>query len=556
MLLAVLLAVLAACDATVPTPTGTAATVVPSAPTESAAATGSPLPSPSIVDMGSLMWHRLADSGQLSDPVGAVEVVGLSKLPDGSLVAIGNAPEGGRVWRSRDGLSFELLPRDPGFRNARLGSIVLFGDQLVLVGAIVNVDFSSKPALWSSPDGLRWGPLAVPHGIFVAGPLVAVGDTLYLTTTVKNAESQLDPSVWTSADARTWTPATEAALEGAAISGAAVGPAGPIMVGTADDSGPPTALAWRSTAGGLERFTIGDPSFASSSVGGIAATASGYVAIGMVQRNAPGAEPRVAIWHSSDAVTWTESHLGIPDDGGLGPVANDGRTFVVAGVADGHPRIWMSPDGREWTPGSDLARLDSAGTLTINGMVAGGGQVIAVGSADGGLSAVGAVLVAASANATVADWTGDAGPPRACPTGRIDIVGIVARPHSDRLRCFGSRTLRFRAWVAEPTDLGGTSPYRGIPEWLNDPFGYGSFLQAVEAPFGQANILTGHLRPGVRFSRVNTWATVTGHFDDPAAATCRFIAYDASTKPVPKARAISHCRSEFVITAIVRATRP
>lgn len=549
---ALLVAVLSACDTTMPIQT--APGVTPStAPTASMASITSPSASPSVVDMGSLIWHRLADTGQLSDPAGGVGIVGLAKLRNGSLVAIGNGPEGGRVWRSPDGLSFELLPRDPALRNANLGSLVLFGDQLVLAGAIVNVDFSSKPALWSSQDGLRWMPLAAPTGIFEAGHLVAVGDLLYLAATVKTGESEVAPSVWMSRDARTWTSAPSVAAGGAEISGAAVGPAGPILVGTMHESDGGRAVAWHSATGGLAKVTMSESWVTSSAVDSIASTASGYVAIGD-QVTGSGEDLGVAIWHSVDGVTWIESHAGIPDDAALGPLAEDGRTFVLAGVADGHQRMWTSVDGHVWTAGPDLARLDSRGTLTIDAMVAGGGEIVAVGSADGALAAVGAVLVATSPDATIAEWTGDAVPPRACPTGRIDIVAIVARPNSDRLRCFGSRTLRLRAWVAGPTDLGGVSAYKGIPEWLNDPLSYGTFLQAVDAPFGRANVLVGHLRPGVRFSRVNTWASVTGHFDDPAADTCRLIAYEASTEPVPMARAISHCRSEFVITAIVRTT--
>ena len=549
---AALVTMLAACDATVPTSTRTVAS---NAPTESAARSASPSASPPVVDMGALTWHRLADTGQLSDPMGDVEMTGLATLADGSLVAVGNGPEGGRVWRSSDGRTFELLPPDPALRNAHLGSIVLFGEQLVLAGAIVNVDFSSKAALWSSLNGLRWMPLAAPTGIFEVGHLVAVGDLLYLAATAKTGESEVAPSVWMSRDARSWTSTLSVVAEGAEISGAAVGPFGPILVGRVGESDGGRAVAWHSATGGLAMVTMSEPSVTSSAVDSIASTASGYVAIGE-QVTGIGEDLGVAIWRSVDGLTWIESHVGIPDNAALGPLADDGRTFVVAGVADGHPRTWTSLDGRAWTVGPDMTRFDSRGTLLINAMVAGGGEIVAVGSADGALAAVGAVLVATSPDATVADWTGDAGPPRACPTGRIDIVAIVARPNSDRLRCFGSRPLRFRAWVAGPTDLGGVSAYRGIPAWLNDPFGYGTFLQAVDAPFGRANVLVGHLRPGVRFSRVNTWATVTGHFDDPAAATCRFIAYEASTEPVPKARAISHCRSEFAITAIVRTTAP
>src|SRR5262245_31132757 len=60
-----------------------------------------------------------------------------------------------------------------------------------------------------------------------------------------------------------------------------------------------------------------------------------------------------------------------------------------------------------------------------------------------------------------------------------------------------------------------------------------------------------HIAPGsgVRAPK-HGWATVTGHFDDPASRQCRGIAKRLEPRPV------AACRASFVVTRIRRLPRP
>ena len=50
---------------------------------------------------------------------------------------------------------------------------------------------------------------------------------------------------------------------------------------------------------------------------------------------------------------------------------------------------------------------------------------------------------------------------------------------------------------------------------------------------------------------VGTHVELTGHFDDPAAATCRMVPLPGAIGPVvPQARTVALCRQAFVATAI------
>lgn len=50
---------------------------------------------------------------------------------------------------------------------------------------------------------------------------------------------------------------------------------------------------------------------------------------------------------------------------------------------------------------------------------------------------------------------------------------------------------------------------------------------------------------------VRTWVEVTGHFDDPAAATCRWIPSPAEEQwYAGRQQVIDGCRQQFVVTAV------
>jgi len=127
---------------------------------------------------------------------------------------------------------------------------------------------------------------------------------------------------------------------------------------------------------------------------------------------------------------------------------------------------------------------------------------------------------------------------------------VMALDANDRIACFGSRELTFRAWVVDPgVGYGGTCLVVTptwlqewvLPDWLLAP-GKTSHAQlhALKRPDA-----TGNLRG------VSRWVEVAGHFDDPAAATCRPPTGPDSVGQPPVGWYVLRCREQFVVTRIV-----
>ncbi|MFH1474499.1 MAG: hypothetical protein ABIG85_01425 [Chloroflexota bacterium] len=123
------------------------------------------------------------------------------------------------------------------------------------------------------------------------------------------------------------------------------------------------------------------------------------------------------------------------------------------------------------------------------------------------------------------------------------------------LECYGNRTLRFTAFVRDPGEVGWTYNYGLQPAWFRGlglfvattsglKPGHGPFT-ALAVPPGLGNLQAKH---------AGHWVVVTGHFDDPAAATCT-----ATGEPgiAPGAAdAVMICRSTFVVSSVSRTEAP
>lgn len=148
-----------------------------------------------------------------------------------------------------------------------------------------------------------------------------------------------------------------------------------------------------------------------------------------------------------------------------------------------------------------------------------------------------------------------AGEPFDCPTPPADYAAFVALRPLVGLSCFGRDDLTLAARLVKPeatcgVDMGWTIE----PEWLGSTCPQPAFLIADESRNETFNAVIDpalditNLHPGVEPA---DWidVEVTGHFDDPAAGTCKGVSTDA---PVPLAAddVILVCRVQFVITAI------
>lgn len=129
-----------------------------------------------------------------------------------------------------------------------------------------------------------------------------------------------------------------------------------------------------------------------------------------------------------------------------------------------------------------------------------------------------------------------------CPTKPASIQALAAMTDWAHVTCFRNRELVIEGIVI--TGLGGTTVGDYGPMWLAFPFAFGGVIQAGD------DILV-YKMPGQRPDGLvdGQKLRVTGHFDDPAAATCR-VAYGEPAVPEPASLAIAYCRSQFVATSV------
>jgi hypothetical protein len=173
--------------------------------------------------------------------------------------------------------------------------------------------------------------------------------------------------------------------------------------------------------------------------------------------------------------------------------------------------------------------------------------------------------------------TPDAGgsPLVSCLGPRPDLAAILAVDPGQRLTCFGRADVTFLAAVAAPTV--DCVPVQVEPAWLwcppaaflavpgvaglrpkTDPLTWASrsaltadmfLLAAAGAP-----MLEVHVAPSSALDQTQlvpgAIVLVSGHFDDPAAATCRVVAVQPGWRSPTPAEVVLACREAFVATSV------
>jgi hypothetical protein len=133
-------------------------------------------------------------------------------------------------------------------------------------------------------------------------------------------------------------------------------------------------------------------------------------------------------------------------------------------------------------------------------------------------------------------WVRSIEPP--CPT-TVDLAGVLELQPLDRLACFGDDSLTLTAPSVSCGAGGG--PWTWDPAWLME---LGGCALAIDAT-GEGLLM--RVPPGVTGSDGSAPATVSGHFDDPAAAGCTVTTGDPAY-PVPSPdEAVVMCRTQFVV---------
>lgn len=120
-----------------------------------------------------------------------------------------------------------------------------------------------------------------------------------------------------------------------------------------------------------------------------------------------------------------------------------------------------------------------------------------------------------------------------------------------RLACFRGSSLSFDATISKPILDCGVGP-RVEPAWFCLPGVFvtvpdaspDSGFQALDVYWDPASGLTPKSFPVARTVRI------TGHFDDPAASSCRVTSVPKGQSPEPPGDVVLGCREAFIVTAV------
>ena len=134
--------------------------------------------------------------------------------------------------------------------------------------------------------------------------------------------------------------------------------------------------------------------------------------------------------------------------------------------------------------------------------------------------------------------------PGRCGGTEVRLSDLMALSPEERLECFDGRSITFGAYVSGMVGA-GTCTFSPIPGggWLNLCGGPSRIL--VVNP-GDEEGLKAYLPPTLdpEDIPIDTWITATGHFDDPAAATCD---REEPAGPAHDPEQAQMCRLAFVL---------
>lgn len=363
-----------------PSAPSTGATESPS-PAPPSQASPSPSPEAAPPSEAGREWARLPD-----DPVFANASVQGFDVGDQGLFAhgyIGQPDTGvveGAIWRSQDGRSWERVSGSRGFADAAVGSVAQ-GIDGSYVAAGTTCHFECGGArMWRSADGIEWTPLT--GGVPDAWYIDAVATRLGWIVTGSSVDPA-PPMLWTSVDGETWTRSTGLGRVPALVRGVVLAGGQHVAYGSAYPGTDSIPAVWTSTDGSTwtrvprDAAPLGQVIMAVSEIDGL---------LTALVRDADGVE----LWTSEDGLAW-QHRAGALAAFEIG----DERVIEMFEVVDGGPGliafgtaetmsdpapigVWLSSDGVQWEPASDIAAFD--GAQSVWAAVSYQSQALAVGA--------------------------------------------------------------------------------------------------------------------------------------------------------------------------------
>lgn len=482
---------------------------------------------------------------------------GLEAGPNGFL-AIGRAASPGgqyppnQIYASSDGVRWQAATEQPApdccWTTAAWGPA-----GWLLVGLSPGSDFETW--IWTSPDGLRWGPAGVIGSTRVpsGGPMTLDGSDLgYLLTTSFSGVPRSGPTAWYSADGSTWIESEVGQPENDQVRIAAL---------------PIGFYAWTDASQGA-----GGQGYAAFSVdglhwvpvsGGPDSYAAQVVALG-TQLFAMETDPATGglrAWIGTvrgDELTWTNMQGGAPFVGAaFSSLASDGQQVVAFGWdrATEAPLTWSSAGGA-WIRDELPAAFGGIAPVVIGG--------------EQGVVAIGHRWNRRGDNPVLwhrtsqpglptGEWLAEPEPvlgflfdPTPCSSPPADAVEFINLDRPAFIACFGNRQITFRAWSVGCNDCGGQPDGSTVPDWLAFASTNSLLLSPIKSTgWWTTSVLDPAIGSSPPDDMLDAWLELTGHFDDPAAQSCHWTPPPREVPYYTGSRAtIETCRQQFVVTTV------
>ena len=478
----------------------------------------------------------------------AARVVGIATSPDlfiayGYQASATSAAQRPLLARSVDGSQWEAM--DPMAFGGRLPSAIAFGPAGWLAIAVMDPERASGTLwLWSSPDGAHWQSV---------GGVAGLGEGLYASQLVGNrtgyelsvyADSAPRQILLHSRDGLTWT--TSQGLEGSFVR----------LTATASgffawpQDGPASSVQSAASVDGLT-WTV-QPGGPSGAIADVVGVGEELVAI---TTEASSLTPRA--WSGSfenGNVLWSQEPPPAFSGGAIAALASDGQRVIAFGWQRStlEPAVWFA-DGREWQRDRLPADAFDDGRTTLVAANAHGVVAVALHPT---LQADDPVVWWATPQlawqrTTVPGVTPVGEPTRqGCSSRPDDFLAFAALPAPKAIACFGARPFMFTAWAGLCADCNAYAPGTYTPRWL---IGGGNEFTLAPVSSGDYATVAVQLTRTLVLNRgwASNWVRVTGHYDDPAASTCRYTPDPLfPDPPMLPAETIRQCRTSFVVTQV------
>jgi hypothetical protein len=136
-----------------------------------------------------------------------------------------------------------------------------------------------------------------------------------------------------------------------------------------------------------------------------------------------------------------------------------------------------------------------------------------------------------------------------CGTEDVTLAFVLSVAAEERIECFGGHNISFEGYYPEPFGAGGCAGDELAGDgWLSPCHLEGIVVYAVP---GDTDGLLIHVHPSLNLQAAaiptETWISIEGHFDDPAAEHCRKV---SDGREVIDPDFVDACRREFAAVVV------